>query len=101
MNKRCKIIRMKILVAISFVILTSFASFLKAQQQQQTWGVRIAQTVMKNHPDSIVVKKYVTHGDQKLEEKQPTHPSVWDYEQGVVLKGFDQLWKQTKDQQYF
>ncbi|HEY5825068.1 MAG TPA: glycoside hydrolase family 88 protein [Cyclobacteriaceae bacterium] len=87
------------IVIISLLLISSFAPWAKAQQQ--TWGVRIAQTVMKIHPDSIVVKKYVTHGDQKMEEKAPTHPSTWDYEQGVVLKGFDELWKQTKDEQYF
>ena len=89
----------RVLLVVSFLFLTSFVRL--ANAQQQTWGIRMAQTVMKNHPDSIVVKKYVTYGDQKMEEKAPTHPSVWDYEQGVVLKGFDELWKQTNDEQYF
>lgn len=61
----------------------------------------MAETIMKTYPDSIVVKKYVTHGNELVEEKQPSRPARWDYEQGVVLKGFDQLWQHTGNRTYF
>jgi rhamnogalacturonyl hydrolase YesR len=71
--------------------------------QKKIWGERIAETVMKKYPDSIVVSKYVTHGasEVKVEEVAVTRPTKWDYEQGVVLKGFDVLWKQTGNRLYF
>jgi unsaturated rhamnogalacturonyl hydrolase len=58
---------------------------------------------MKKYPDSIVVARYVTHGpsQEKLEEKIVKRPTRWDYEQGVALKGFDILWKQTGNRIYF
>lgn len=60
--------------------------------QQATWGERMATTIMKAYPDSIVVKK--------AGEKIPARPTSWDYEQGVVLKGVDLLWNKTNDARY-
>jgi rhamnogalacturonyl hydrolase YesR len=71
--------------------------------QRPIWADRMAATVMKTYPDSIVVKKYVTHGksEEKIEEAKPSRPATWDYEQGVVLRGFDELWRQTGNRTYF
>lgn len=61
----------------------------------------MAVTIMTTYPDSLVVKKYITHGDTRVEEKKPSRPAVWDYEQGVVLKGIESLGVHTKDPAYF
>ena len=68
--------------------------------QQKTWGERMAATIMTNYPDSIVVRKYVTHGEERVEEKKPSRPASWDYEQGVVLHAFDVLGQQVKSPVY-
>jgi rhamnogalacturonyl hydrolase YesR len=64
--------------------------------QSKIWGERMAETVMMNHPDSLVVKKYVTHGpSQEKVEVRDDGPANWNYEIGLVLKGFDILYQQT------
>jgi unsaturated rhamnogalacturonyl hydrolase len=68
--------------------------------QNKSWGERMAETVMSIYPDSIVVKKYVTHGLEKTEIK-PGRVAEWDYEQGVLLRGFDRLWKHTGKKAYY
>jgi unsaturated rhamnogalacturonyl hydrolase len=52
----------------------------------------MAETIMKTYPDSIVVKR--------AGEKIASRPTSWDYEQGVVLKGFDLLYQQTHEEKY-
>src|SRR4051812_7848544 len=86
-------------VLLSVVI---FCSVTACVAQQKTWGERIVQTVIAAHPDSIVVKKYVTHqkGNDKTAE-EVKRPATWDYEQGVLLRGFDALWKNTGNRMYF
>lgn len=51
------------------------------------WSERMALTLMKNHPEAYQV-------DGKMEPK-------WDYVHGLVMTGFEQLYKETKDQKYF
>lgn len=65
--------------------------------QQKTWGERMAETMMKTHPDSVVVGKYVTHGLSKEGSRQPAN---WNYEVGVLLKGLDDLGKATHNDVY-
>ena len=69
-------------------------------QSKKIWAERMAATIMASYPDSIVVRKYVTHGEERIEEKKPSRPASWDYEQGVVLKAFDVLGQQTKNPEY-
>jgi unsaturated rhamnogalacturonyl hydrolase len=85
---------------IFYVLLLSLCG-LRCEAQKSV-AVRMAETVMRSYPDSIVVRKYVTHGasEEKIEEKKPSRPASWDYEQGVVLKGFDRLWQETHDRRY-
>ncbi len=85
-------------IILSIILLAAIGC---SEAQQKSWGERMAETVMRAHLDSIVVKKYVTHGNEKAEEKVATSPATWDYEQGVVLKGFDRLWKHTHNKEYF
>lgn len=70
--------------------------------QSLTWAERMASSVMYTYPDSIVVKKYTTHGpsEEKLDKKSE-RPASWNYELGVVLKGFEKLWQQSGDKKYF
>lgn len=89
---------MKGKIILSIILLTAIGC---SEAQQKSWGERMAETVMLAHPDSIVVKKYVTHGNEKAEEKIATSPATWDYEQGVVLKGFDRLWNHTHNKTYY
>ncbi len=79
-------------VTIAALVFASF-SVVNCQAQKKSWGERMAETIMKAYPDSIVVKK--------AGELLTSRPTRWDYEQGVVLKGFDLLWKQTGNRVYF
>ncbi|HYC86405.1 MAG TPA: glycoside hydrolase family 88 protein, partial [Chryseosolibacter sp.] len=90
---------MQNLRVIAFLLLAAFATGCRAQTSM--WAEKIAATVMKTYPDSIVVKKYVTHGPDQTGSIKQSGPATWNYEQGVVLKGFDQLWKETKNTAYF
>jgi len=68
----------------------------------------IANTVMQNYPDSMVVKKFLNHliqdnqikPGESLDQLQKTRPAVWNYEMSVVLMGFQRLWEATKEEQY-
>lgn len=55
--------------------------------QNQPWSIRMAESFMDTHRDSILV------GNNKF--------SRWDYEQGLMLEGFKRLWQHTGDVRYF
>lgn len=63
---------------------------------------KFAQTIMVTYPDSIVVKKFLQH---MLQDKQGTdpnkRPASWNYEDAVVLRGFENLWRYTGDKTYY
>ena len=65
-------------------------------------AILFAKTIEAAYPDSIVVKKFVQH---LLQDKQGTdphkRPASWNYEEAVVLRGFENLWRHTGDRQYF
>jgi rhamnogalacturonyl hydrolase YesR len=70
--------------------------------QDRTYAERIAETVMIKYPDSIVVKKMLNHLLQDNQDTDPDkRPASWEYEQGVVLKGIERLWRETGDRRYF
>lgn len=50
-------------------------------------SVKMAQTLMSQHPDSLCYDK--------------TKPDKWNYELGVLLVGIEQVWRQTGDGNYF
>ena len=54
---------------------------------QTPFSERMSATVMALHRDSIAVKE--------------GKPARWDYEQGLVLKAFEQVWLRTSDAHYF
>lgn len=51
------------------------------------WSERMALTLMKNHPEAYQI-------DGKTEPK-------WDYVHGLVMTGFEKLYKKTNNQKYF
>ena len=70
--------------------------------QNKSYSERIAETVMLKYPDSIVVKKMLNHMIQDNQGTDPSkRPASWEYEQGVVLKGIERLWRETGDIRYF
>jgi rhamnogalacturonyl hydrolase YesR len=75
---------------------------LSISAQSQSYAERIAETVMQKYPDSIVVKKMLNHMIQDNQGTDPDkRPASWDYEQGVVLKSFEKIWRQTGDKRYY
>ncbi len=50
---------------------------------------RMAQTILNTHPDSLIYLK---------ETKKPAN---WNYENGVILNAFENLWLQSGDAKYY
>jgi unsaturated rhamnogalacturonyl hydrolase len=75
---------------------------------QLEYAKSMAKTIMLQYQDSMVVKKYASHLEQDnlikpgqtVEQAQATRPANWNYEIGVVLAGFEGLWKVTGDHTY-
>ncbi|HEY3404004.1 MAG TPA: glycoside hydrolase family 88 protein [Ohtaekwangia sp.] len=78
------------------IVLVFSSSFISCVAQQKSWGVRMAETIMKTYPDSIVVKAAGENAAAK-----PKRPAVWNYEYGVLLTSFRQLRSQTGDNVYY
>ena len=70
-----------------FLFLFSVFFFGIGTAQDKPWSVRMAESFMDTHKDSILV------GANKF--------SRWDYEQGLVLEGFKRLWQHTGDVRYY
>lgn len=54
----------------------------------QPWSVRMANSYIDRHPGAVTY--------DSASPKQS-----WDYEQGLMLEAFHQLWLKTGDQKYF
>lgn len=74
------------------VLAIAMSLAMSCRAQQKTWGERLAGSMMKTYPDSIVVK---TVGDTK------DRSARWNYEYGVLFESFEQLWKKTGDRTYY
>ncbi len=55
--------------------------------QKKPYSIRMAESFMTWHQDSITVKE--------------NKPAGWDYEQGLVLKALEKVWVRTGDNKYF
>jgi unsaturated rhamnogalacturonyl hydrolase len=66
---------------------------------QIEYAKQMAVTIMNQYKDSMVVKKYASHLEQD-NLPEGNRPANWNYEIGVVLIGFERLWKLTNDQAY-
>jgi unsaturated rhamnogalacturonyl hydrolase len=94
---------MKKLLPLILLIIMS-----KGAMAQLEYANGIANTVMNNYRDSMVVKKFLNHliqdnqikPGENIEEIQNKRPAVWNYEMSVVLMGFERLWEKTKDEKY-
>ncbi|HYM94774.1 MAG TPA: glycoside hydrolase family 88 protein, partial [Chitinophagaceae bacterium] len=73
---------MKKILTIVFSIL-----LLQSQAQEFSWSTKMAETAMTLWKDSFSV--------------DPARPVKWSYDQGVVLKGIEGVWKSTGDGKYF
>jgi len=79
----------RIFVALIIAVLVhSCGSAERGKPSDSTWSLRIAQSFIAMHPDSIVYE------DEAKSRK-------WNYEQGVMLEAFYQMWRHTGDTSYF
>ena len=76
---------------------------------QISMAENLAATIMDQYKDSIVVKKYINHlmQDNQISSytdgdlsKPKLKPANWNYEIGVVLTGFEKLWRSTGNPRY-
>jgi unsaturated rhamnogalacturonyl hydrolase len=75
---------MKHVPLYSFIFLL-FTPFLFAQKAP--YSVRMAESFMTWHKDSIAVKE--------------GKPAAWDYEQGLMLKAIEKVWNRTGEGKYY
>lgn len=64
-----------------------FLSFSVSAQTDLPWSVRMADSFIKTHKDSILVGK--------------NNFTRWDYEQGLMLKALEKVWYRTGEGKYF
>ena len=70
-------------------------------QNNTDYARKMAETVMKTYPDSMVVMRYTTIADPDAKIDDNKRPAKWNYEMGVVFMGFERLWRATGDIRYF
>jgi unsaturated rhamnogalacturonyl hydrolase len=96
---------MKKIILLVFV----YAMILSELGAQTNYAIKLAETIMNEYKDSMVVKKYASHLEQdkqiqpgqSVEDAQKSRPANWNYEMGVVLQGFEKLAEVTGDQKYY
>ena len=71
-----------------FFLISVISSSLSAQKTAPM-SVRMAATILNEHPDSLVYSK---------ESKKSAN---WNYENGVILNAFENLWLQSGDGKYY
>jgi unsaturated rhamnogalacturonyl hydrolase len=87
----------KLVLSLISVTLLCSATF----AQNRIWAEKMANTIMKQYPDSMVVMKYTSQVDkQESQETAKPRPANWNYEIGVVLMGFERLWRSSGDIRY-
>jgi unsaturated rhamnogalacturonyl hydrolase len=90
------------------LLLCLFLSGNLAFAQHSQLAAKMAETIIKTYPDSMVVMKYTSHLEQDkqipagmtAEQAQKSRPANWNYEIGVVMMGFERLWRTTGDIRY-
>lgn len=83
----------------NIILTTLFCWSVTLVSSQISMAENMAATIMSQYKDSIVVKKYVNHLVQDS-KPEPQRPANWNYEIGVVLTGFDRLWRRTGNPAY-
>ena len=85
-----------------FAFFISFLASVYAFTQNKTYSERFAETIKSQYPDSMVVKKFLQHMMQDNQGTDPDkRPASWNYEEAVVLRGIEKVWKQTGNKEYF
>lgn len=82
--------------------------FAVSADAQLDYAKQMAATIMAQYKDSMVVKRYASHlvqdklvkPGQTVEQAMASQTAHWNYELGVVLTGFERLWKHTGDTTY-
>ncbi|HVN47750.1 MAG TPA: glycoside hydrolase family 88 protein [Bacteroidota bacterium] len=74
------------IILILLCVVNSFAQTM-TKENNTPWSLRIAQSFLRMHPDSI---NYPNEGKSKK----------WNYEQGVMLDAMYQMWQHSGDSQY-
>lgn len=69
------------------IIVTLLLSAIVADAQQAPYSQQLAETAMKRWPDSFAAK--------------PGNRARWSYDQGVILKGIENIWNATGDGKWF
>ena len=93
----------RVLLVVLIVVIA-----LKNGIAQTDYAIKMAETIMRTYKDSMVVKKYASHLEQDKQilpgqtaaDANASRPATWNYEQGVVLQGFERLAEFTKDNRY-
>lgn len=104
------IMKFKSFVSVLFLCLFSQQVFSQSSSNHSAIAKKMAETIMKTYPDSMVVMKYLNHliqdkqidpNAKDIEKALRNRPANWNYEIGVVLMGFEKLWKTTGDFTYY
>ena len=91
------------------LLILVFCRLVTLANAQISMAENMAATIMHQYSDSIVVKKYLNHlmQDGLMPNAKETdlakanqRPANWNYEIGVVLTGFDRLWRRTGNPAY-
>jgi len=88
---------------LKYLLIVLFAAFVFTETAAQiSMAENLAATIMHQYKDSLVVKKYVNQfeADKQNAGKVNNRPANWNYEIGVVLTGFDRLWRRTANPDY-
>ena len=73
---------------------------------QIEYADKMANTIMNQYKDSMVMKKFAQHlqQDNQLKSGQSVEEAqkqlVWSYDVGICLMGFERLYEQTGDKKY-
>src|SRR2546430_6085938 len=85
--KCAAIFAMKIIFRTSIVLLLVILYLIPANAQTPSWSERMASTAMTRWANSW--------------ETDPARTEKWSYEQGVLLKGIENVWLNRADGKYF
>ena len=78
----------KVLIIFSFFVWTVTGLAGERDKSSPSWAVRIAESFLQRHPGSVTYDS--TSPNQR-----------WNYEQGLMLESFHQMWLFSHDQKYF
>lgn len=82
---RFKIMLSSIILFSLFIVMSMSC---QAQEENNNKAIDIAESFLSFHPDTVAYKSEVKS-------------YKWNYEQGLILEAFYQLWKSTGDEKYF